>query len=314
MSLENTKSPFDDESNVLSTADRCLLDAIRGRQSEAWALFVGRYHGRLLAFATARLGQHADAEDVIQDTFMSFIKAIDSYRGQASLETYLFTILRNKIIDRYRSAQARSISLIQDVYSSSGNNSETNAISQLSLHAPSVSWCVSRNEQQQIQQDALTRALRRLLKGFKDSLNFRNLKIVELIFYCNISGADTARFLNMESETVRVFKHRCLKKVREDVASLDISMDSQFANFENLLTEIWESQRLSCPKRSTIGAFLLEKLEPEWFDYIDFHLTTLGCHFCRANLKDLKHQRKTDEEQLFKKQILSSTIGFFTAS
>ena len=135
-----------------------------------------------------------------------------------------------------------------------------------------------------------------------------------MLFYCNIYGADTARFLNMGSEAVRVFKHRCLKKVRHDIASFNISMDSQFGDFESLLTEIWGSQRLSCPKRSTIGAFLLEKLEPEWFDYIDFHLTTLGCHFCRANLKDLKRQRTTDEEQLYKKQILSSTIGFFTAS
>ena len=182
---------------------------------------------------------------------------------------------------------------------------------QVAATRPSESWIVSQNEQYQIRQDILANALLTLCKSFKDSLKFRNLKILELLLYCGVSTSTTAELVKVEEATIRAFKHRCLKQLRSYVESSDTSKDFPYSNLENLLTNTWESQRLTCPKRSTIGAFLLEKLDPEWFDYVDFHLTTLGCHFCRANLKDLKYQ-KNIEETTFRNKIMASTIGFFT--
>ena len=291
-----------------------LLNAIRQRQSDAWAQLIQQYQGRLVNFALARLKQRADAEDVVQDTFVSFIRGLDSFRGQASLETYLFTILRNKIIDRYRSKHARSVSLIQDVFSSAQDGDMTNPAAIIPDPGPSASWCVSTNEQHEITQNILAQALAKLLKGFKSSLEFQNLKTIELLFYCRISSADISRLLGTEATAVRVFKHRCLKQIKKQLAPHKISLDTISVDFENLLTEIWKSKRLSCPKRNTIGAFLLEKLDPDWFDYVDFHLTFVGCHFCRANLKDLKNNQTTDREKLFKKQIMASTVGFLSTS
>ena len=54
----------------------------------------------------------------------------------------------------------------------------------------------------------------------------------------------------------------------------------------------------------------LEKLNAEWFDYVDFHLTTLGCHFCRASFNDLQHQRSRDQRTIFQNKIMASTVGF----
>lgn len=142
-------------------------------------------------------------------------------------------------------------------------------------------------------------------------MKFRNLKIIELLLYCGASTSTAAELVKTEESTVRALKHRCLKQLHNYVESFNTSKDFPYSSLENLLTSTWESQRLTCPKRSTIGAFLLEQLDPEWFDYIDFHLTTLGCHFCRANLKDLKHQ-KTLEEQLFRERIMASTVGFLS--
>ncbi len=304
----------DDNKKQHSEVDIELLNAIRRRQSDAWAQLIQQYQGRLVNFAMARLKQRADAEDVVQDTFVSFIRGLDSFRGQASLETYLFTILRNKIIDRYRSKHARSVSLIQDVFSSAQDTENTNPANAIPDPGPSASWCLSTNEQHEITRRTLTEALAKLLKGFKYSLEFQNLKIIELLFYCRISSADIARLLDTEATAIRVFKHRSLKQIKKQLATNKISLDQPSVDFENLLTEIWESNRLSCPKRSTVGSFLLGKLEPEWFDYVDFHITFVGCHFCRANLKDLKNNRTTDRETIFKKQIMASTVGFLSTS
>jgi hypothetical protein len=113
----------------------------------------------------------------------------------------------------------------------------------------------------------------------------------------------------MDEGLVRVVKHRCLKAIRAAVAATDGLQDLSLSFSEDLLTEVWESQRLSCPKRSTLGAFLLESLAPEWFDYVDFHLTTMGCHFCRASFKDLQEQHASEQQTQFRQQILNSTIG-----
>ncbi len=273
-------------------------------------LLIKQYQGRLLNFATSKLNRREDAEDIIQDTFISFIKGLDHYRGEVSLETYLFTILHNKIIDKYRSRSSKSISLLQDVYYSSQNGNEDDASLRIPASRPSESWIASQNEQYQLHKNILSQALLTLCKSFRDSLKFRNLKVIELLLYSGVSISTAAELVKADESSVRAFKHRCLKQLRNYIMSLNPTKDFPYSNFENLLTDTWESQRLTCPKRSTIGAFLLEQLDPKWFDYIDFHLTTLGCHFCRANLKDLK-QQKTIEEKLFREKIMASTVGFF---
>jgi RNA polymerase sigma factor (sigma-70 family) len=298
----------------ISQTDRRLLGEIRKGKAGAWAQLIDQYQGRLLNFATARLPQRADAEDIVQDTFASFVRGLSNFREEASLETYLFAILRNKIVDRFRTRRAGLVCLIQDVYSDGQGDYSADAFEQMSAPDPTASWYISRDEQHELKRQALIQALRELLTDFKESLKFPDLKMVELLFYCKISAQDVAKLLKLKGATVRVFKHRCLKRIRKNVTKLDASTNLSSSNFENFLTEIWESQRLSCPKRSTLGAFLLETLEPGWFDYVDFHLTTIGCHFCRANFKDLKHQQTTNEQRLFRKRIMASTVGFLSSS
>ena len=298
----------------MSQTDRDLLVEIRNGKSGSWEQLIEEYEGRLLNFATTRLPQRADAEDIVQDTFVSFVKGLNKFRGETSLETYLFIILRNKIFDRYRSKRSRSVCLIQDVYTGVSDDDRVNIFERMSAPDPTASWYISQDEQHGLARKALTEALRELLKDFKESLRFRDLKMVELLFYCKISNNDVANLFKLEKTTVRVFKHRCLKRIRGNVGKVNFLTSFASSHFENYLTEIWETQRLSCPKRSTLGAFLLETLEPEWFDYVDFHLTTLGCHFCRANLKDLKRHKTTDEQRLFRKRIMESTVGFLSSS
>lgn len=298
----------------MNQTDRQILREIRNGKPGSWEQLIEEYEGRLLNFATARVPQRADAEDIVQDTFVSFIKGLRNYRGEASLETYLFIILRNKIFDRYRSKRSRSVCLIQDVYIGSRDDSRANIFEQLPAPDLTASWYTSQVEDYKLGRKALVQSLRDFLKVFKSSQKFRDLKMTELLFYCKISNKYVANLFNLEETTIRVFKHRCLKQIRRGIAQLNGLTNFASSNFEDLITEIWETHRLSCPKRSTLGGFLLETLEPGWFDYVDFHLTTLGCHFCRANFKDLKRHKTTNEQRLFRKRIMESTVGFLTGS
>jgi RNA polymerase sigma factor (sigma-70 family) len=294
-----------------SQTDLNLLEAIRRGDGQAWARLIDEYEGRLLRFAMARVSQHADAEDIVQETFTSFIKAVHRLKVKVSIETYLFGILRNEIVNRFRSRAAGTICLIQDVYQTE-TGAPTNPLDQVAACDPSVSWCLCRDEQEQLQKEILAQALQHFVADIKEAGKLRDLKVAELLFYCKVPNKEVVKLLAIDDGLVRVIKHRCLKRIREYCLKLCQPGDRSFCCSEDLLTETWELHRLSCPKRSTLGAFLLETLEAEWFDYVDFHLATIGCRFCRASFKDLQEQRDNHQQDGFRQRIMTSTVGFLS--
>jgi len=294
----------------LTQADRYLLEQVRQGSAEGWSQLVGRHQGRLLAFAQGKLGRAADAEDLVQETFIAFLKSLEGFRAEASLETYLFTILRRKIIDAFRGRKVRDVCLLQDLRGPGGSTSRSDALGQVAGSEPTGSWYARRDELQERRRAGLVEALRQLLHQLRDGLNFRDLKIVELLFYCQLPNKEAARRVGLNEKNVAVIKHRCLRQVRERIPRELLGEPAESAAFENLLTEAWEELRLSCPKRNTIGAYLLGTLESDWQEYVEFHLNTLGCHFCRANLEDLRQQTPAEADSPLRQRILESTVGF----
>jgi RNA polymerase sigma factor (sigma-70 family) len=276
---------------------------------------VDRFHGRLLNFAQSRLGQRADAEDAVQETFVGFLSSLKNYRGEVGLETYLFIILRRKIINSYRGAHGRYVCLLQDVYNCQREedaeaDADRDAFGAVAGSEMTGSFYMRRDEQGGLLREVLAEALADLVEGYKSSLRFRDVEIVELLFYCQLPNQDVARLVGAGEKNIAVIKHRCLKRVHAYVAASNVTERCDEASLETLLTDVWETQRLSCPKRNTIGAYLLGTLEKDWQDYVDFHVNRMGCHFCRASLEDLKQQSARGESQRLQERIMESTVGF----
>src|SRR5437016_8087378 len=61
---------------------------------------------------------------------------------------------------------------------------------------------------------------------------------------------------------------------------------------DHSLGAIWCRHRLSCPTREQLGTYLLKVIDTELADYIEFHLQSVGCAFCQANLADLQALHK----------------------
>jgi RNA polymerase sigma factor (sigma-70 family) len=255
-----------------TAADKYLIDRIRSGDQGAWSQLIDRFRGRLVSFARAKLPQRADAEDVVQDTFIAFIKSLPAFRQESPVESYLFAILRRKIADTYRSAHSRHVTLIQDIYTKGASgDSPSNAFSNLASDELTASCYVGRDEDRDFQLTALADALNELVKNYKSSLSFRELQTVELLFYCQLSNTDIAKAMDISQQHIAVIKHRCIKQIRGYVQKCDLSSLGE-SGIESMLTQVWESARPSCPKRSTIGAYLLETLEEPWAEYVDFHL------------------------------------------
>jgi RNA polymerase sigma-70 factor (TIGR02943 family) len=68
---------------------------------------VKEYSDMLFRYALPRVSDSGIAKDLVQDTFLAAWRNIDNYKGETSEKNWLFTILKNKIIDHYRKASTR---------------------------------------------------------------------------------------------------------------------------------------------------------------------------------------------------------------
>jgi hypothetical protein len=62
--------------------------------------------------------------------------------------------------------------------------------------------------------------------------------------------------------------------------------------------EIWRRRRLSCATREQLGSYLLQVLPEEQSEYIRFHIETIGCRFCQANLDDLREASAPSDDDV----------------
>lgn len=280
----------------LSEAEQYLLDQVRQGEADAWSQLVGRYQGRLCAFARGKLRSAADAEDLVQETFLQLLKGLSSFRGEASLETYLFTILRRRIIDHARGRKPP------------GGDSD-GVWDRLPGRELTASTYVARDEQAGIEQQALAQALGELVGGLKEGENLAELKVLEMLFAAQMRNKDVASAAGLTEERVALMKHRWIGKLREAVGKR-LGGELEGSGGESLLTEIWHELRPTCPKRSTIGRYCLGNLDEKWQGYVGFHVEKIGCPFCLANLQDLRGEMEAGAKALGER-VFQSTIGFF---
>lgn len=68
-------------------------------------------HRRFLDFVAARVGSHADAEEILQDAFLRGLERGGALRDDESAVAWFYRVLRNAIVDRHRHAGAEARAL-----------------------------------------------------------------------------------------------------------------------------------------------------------------------------------------------------------
>jgi len=95
---------------VRPVEDAELLEALRAVRQAAFDSLYQRYFQRLYNFSYLRLRNHADTEEVVQETFTAVFRCIGSYQGRSSLSSWMYGIAKNTInnhIRRARTEEAR---------------------------------------------------------------------------------------------------------------------------------------------------------------------------------------------------------------
>jgi RNA polymerase sigma factor (sigma-70 family) len=286
-----------------SHVEQLLLQQIAAGDENGWRVLVSKFHGRMVSFARSKLSpsdRTSVAEDLVQETFVSFIAAVKTYRGECSLESFLFRILRYRINDHYRSAgHSKTVS---------GCEVATQAIAASDLTA---SQHVVSHEQRVAFERALSEAVFQVTAELKDRKKFRDLKIAEGLFFAGLPNQQIATLMNVRENEIGVVKHRLIKRLRAAVSDIPNSPTS--LDESRLLPSLrvtWENLRPSCPKRTTLGKYVLEILPADWTDFVHFHVDQLGCDYCRANRQELASESERNGGSSASQQLFQSTVGF----
>ena len=75
---------------------------------------VRNHIGWMLALARRILGDHALAEDAVQDAFINAFHALDSFEGRSSLKTWLHRITVNACLMKMRQSKQRAEQAIDE--------------------------------------------------------------------------------------------------------------------------------------------------------------------------------------------------------
>jgi RNA polymerase sigma-70 factor (ECF subfamily) len=100
--------PRAEGSSAGRTDDMALVERCRKGDLGAFEELYRLHAGRLYSVACRMVGNPSDAEDLLQEIFLSAHRKLDSFRGESALGTWLYRLATNLCLDHLRSKAART--------------------------------------------------------------------------------------------------------------------------------------------------------------------------------------------------------------
>ena len=177
------------------TADRHIIDLYFARSEDAIAETSARYGAYCTAIANSVLGNSADTEECVNDTYLRVWESIPPARP-VSLKAYIGKITRNLAIHRYEKERAAK-----------------RGGGEIPLILSELEECVAGNAsaEDRLSQAALTEALNRFLEGIS-----RKQRIIFLRrYWYNASVAEIASQLAISETAVKSTLHRLRIRLKQ---------------------------------------------------------------------------------------------------
>lgn len=159
-------------SSAYKVTDSDFVDRLKNGDAEAFDTLITRYSGDIYSLLCRMTDDPDEARDLTQETFLSALKAIRSFRGEAELKTWLFRIALNHSRNRFRWWKRRKRSETMSIDKTIGDGTMTVGDT-LADNSESPERAVLRRERQ-----------RRLIK----MLNTLPEVFREAIVLCDIEG------------------------------------------------------------------------------------------------------------------------------
>jgi RNA polymerase sigma-70 factor, ECF subfamily len=179
--------------------DRQLAERLRKGDERAWAELCNGQRGAIFRLCIRMLRNTEEARDAGQEVFLKAARSFATYRGDASLKTWLCQIAHNVCLTRIAQAKRESRNRI---------DGDDQRLERVACDKPDAERQVLSHELR----EAMERALAELEPIFREAILLRN---VEELTYEEIAMAT-----NVSVETVKTRIHRARAKLRQLLAGL----------------------------------------------------------------------------------------------
>jgi RNA polymerase sigma-70 factor, ECF subfamily len=175
-------------------SDAALVERVKTGDPAAFDALVGRHMARAYGFAYRLLGHREDAEDVVQDVFLTVLDRVDTFQEGREFAPWFYRILANRALTQRKARDIRRTEAIPDQAASQGLSPARAA------------------EQADV---------RHRVREAVDALPDRQRVIVELFELEGWSGPEIAEMLDVSPATVRWHLHEARRTLREALAPLE---------------------------------------------------------------------------------------------
>jgi RNA polymerase sigma-70 factor (ECF subfamily) len=186
---------------VAFTSEAELLAGLRAGDPAAYRRLVELNSANIYSVAVKLLGDKLEAEDVLQETFLSAFRAIDRFEGRSKLSTWLYRIAYNASLMRLRKREKMTtFSLDQPL------REETTG-ERASRHL--VDWSAVPDDQLLTAEarEEMDRAIAALPESLRSTFVLRDIQ--------GLSGAETAEVLGITVQAVKNRLHRARLRLRD---------------------------------------------------------------------------------------------------
>lgn len=170
--------------------------------NRATDLWVEKYGDVLYRFALVRVQNPTVAEDLVQDTFVAALKSQDTFRKQASPQTWLVGILKHKIIDHYR-YHYKTVSIEETTLSSTDDDNDGS-----SPKIPCKEWEITPEKIVEV------KAFRETLNHCLDRLPEKSKLIFLMREADEIKSEEVCKVFNMTATNLWVTLHRVRNQLK----------------------------------------------------------------------------------------------------
>jgi len=180
-----------------------LIDRCRAGDGEAWDDLFDRYYATMARFVFQLSGDfsHEDTEEICQETFLSVVRNLSSFRARSSFQTWLLRIAANKAMDFRQKAQAAK---------RGGHSVHLSLDAQRDGESPPLDPPTGRPgpDAMLVQAENI-----RLVRQSLDRLSQACREIIELRYYGDLSYEEIALELSLNPKTVSSRLSKCLDRL-----------------------------------------------------------------------------------------------------
>ncbi|MEN8788791.1 MAG: sigma-70 family RNA polymerase sigma factor [Flavobacteriaceae bacterium] len=95
--------------------DQEIIIQVRAGDTATFSVLVDRYKSMVFTVAIRMIKQREDAEEVAQDVFLSAYGALETFRGDSKISTWLYRIAYRKSLDHIKKKKRKIITEFADV-------------------------------------------------------------------------------------------------------------------------------------------------------------------------------------------------------